>query len=85
MIKSYGKCGNACELCIHYDLSCNGCLAENKDKSKIYNCIIFDCATDKKVQSCLSCIEYPCDLIRGLSRSYCPIHSVKFVRFHRKK
>ncbi|TFH40981.1 MAG: hypothetical protein E4G94_08675 [ANME-2 cluster archaeon] len=39
--------------------------------------MIYNCATDKDVKSCLSCVEYPCKLITGISRSYCPVHSLK--------
>ena len=85
MFKNYGKCGNTCQICMHFDLTCKGCLVENENNPDTYNCVIFDCATIKCVQSCLSCIEYPCSLIKGLSRGYCPIHSMKVSKIHIKK
>ena len=71
----YGKCGNACEICMNYASKCMGCPAENEDNPGIYDCLFYNCAVDKGVDSCLSCVEYPCKLTVGLSRSYCPIHS----------
>ena len=85
MIKDYGKCGKTCEICMYYDRVCKGCLIENEKHPDIYNCIIFDCATDKNVQSCLSCPDNPCDLLKGLSKAYCPIHSKNFLPDFEKK
>lgn len=80
MFNNYGKCGNACQICMHFDLTCRGCLAESEDNPDTYNCVIFNCATNKNVQSCLSCIDFPCDLIESLSRDYCPIRSKKHLQ-----
>lgn len=73
----YGKCGNACEICNKYVVTCRGCLAENAENSETINCLFYNCAFKKNVKSCLSCAEYPCRLTRGVSRAYCPIHSIE--------
>ena len=85
MIISYGKCGIACEICPDYGSLCKGCQIENEENPDIYNCAIFICAADKNVQSCLSCIEYPCPLIKGLSKAYCPVNSVKRLQATQNK
>jgi hypothetical protein len=71
-----GKCGLACGLCKHYNLRCLGCEKENLAK---HVCLIFNCAEEKNVKYCLDCEEYPCRLMKGLSKSYCPVFtSIKF-------
>jgi len=76
LIEDYGKCGNACEICRYYKSTCNGCQIENAENPGKYNCLLFNCAVKKDVQSCFSCLDYPCKLSRGISKSYCPIHSI---------
>jgi hypothetical protein len=65
-----GRCGLACEVCKNFNHGCFGCEEENRLKS---TCLIFNCAEEKRIQYCLRCIEYPCKLMRGLSKSYCPV------------
>ena len=67
-----GKCGITCGICKNYNNGCLGCIKENNDKSI---CIIFKCANENDVQYCLQCEEFPCNLSRGLSKSYCPVFS----------
>lgn len=65
------RCGFTCEICKYYiNQGCRGCEKENKFESR---CLIFNCAKDKNVQYCLQCDAYPCTLMVGLSRAYCPI------------
>ena len=80
MIKHYGKCGNACEICMHFDSGCKGCQIENESDLIDYNCVIYKCAIEKNVQSCFSCGEYPCKLVTGISKSYCPVHALKIKK-----
>ena len=47
MIKEYGKCGKACEICMYLGLVCKGCLVEN-EKNPDLNCVIYDCAIKLK-------------------------------------
>ena len=67
-----GKCGLACEICKNYNNGCLGCIKENNDKQL---CVIYKCANKKDIQYCLQCEEFPCKLILGISKSYCPIFS----------
>ncbi len=85
MIKDYGKCGKACEICMYNGLVCNGCLIENENYPDTINCLIYKCATDKNIQSCLSCLEYPCDLVKSLPWDYCPVHVKNFLQDAEKK
>ena len=65
------RCGFACEICKYFiNQECCGCEKENGFESK---CLIFNCAQEKNVPYCLQCDEYPCMLMVGLSRAYCPI------------
>jgi hypothetical protein len=65
------RCGFACEICKHFiNQGCRGCEKENRSES---GCLIFKCAKEKDVQYCFQCDEYPCMLMVGLSRAYCPI------------
>jgi hypothetical protein len=67
------RCGIACEACILFICKeCSGCEMEN---TQITRCLIFKCAKEKNVNICLQCPEYPCYLMVGLSRAYCPVHS----------
>jgi hypothetical protein len=79
MIKEYGKCGKACEICMYLGLVCKGCLVENENNPDL-NCVIYDCAIKINIQSCLSCLEYPCDLVKSLSWAYCPVHVNLFLQ-----
>ena len=65
-----GRCGIACEVCRHFDRGCCGCNKEN-----IFNnrCLIFNCTEKKKIEFCVQCTDFPCNLMRGLSKSYCPV------------
>ena len=65
-----GKCGIACGLCKNFNNGCQGCEIENYSK---HACIIFNCAEKKKISYCQKCVEFPCNLMRGLSKSYCPV------------
>jgi hypothetical protein len=71
-----GKCGIACGLCKNFN---NGCLGCEKENLSSHACIIFNCAEKKNVSYCLQCEEFSCGLMRGLSKSYCPVFtSIKF-------
>jgi len=72
MAIAISRCGIACEVCSHFNHGCMGCKKENRLKNI---CLIFRCAEEKNVEYCLRCIEYPCDLMRGLSKAYCPVVS----------
>jgi hypothetical protein len=65
-----GKCGLACGYCRHFNRGCMGCEEENGFKRR---CLIFECAEDKNTKYCIQCQEFPCNLMRGLSRAYCPV------------
>jgi hypothetical protein len=67
-----GRCGIACEFCKHFDMKCLGCEEENIKENK---CIIYNCAAEKNIKYCIQCSEAPCNLMRGLSRAYCPVFS----------
>jgi hypothetical protein len=73
MVVAIARCGLACEVCMHFDLKCLGCEKENSFNSR---CPIYDCSKEKKIKYCLECMEYPCKFMVGLSKAYCPIHSV---------
>jgi hypothetical protein len=67
------RCGLACEVCTHFiNQGCHGCEKENGLESR---CLLFRCAQKKNVQYCLQCDAYPCMLMVGLSRAYCPIYT----------
>ncbi len=66
------KCGLACEVCMHFNHECLGCEKENRIKSR---CLIFNCAEEKKIQYCIRCQEFPCKLMVGLSKAYCPVYT----------
>ena len=74
LVDSYGKCGYACSICMHFKNECSGCEMEMESHPGFHTCVIFSCAVEKNVDSCLSCGDYPCRLSRGINRSYCPIH-----------
>jgi hypothetical protein len=69
---SIGRCGLACEVCKHFNQDCQGCEKENRLK---HACLVFNCAEEKNTRYCLQCMEFPCNLMRGLSKSYCPVYS----------
>jgi len=52
--ESYGICGLVCSLC-GYNTNCPGC------KCKKENCEIKACCTEKGLNYCFECDEYPCD------------------------
>ena len=66
------RCGLACEICKHFNKECLGCEKENSFSNR---CLIFNCSKEKNIKYCLQCKEYPCRLMVGLSKSYCPIYS----------
>ncbi|KAB2945655.1 DUF3795 domain-containing protein [Candidatus Methanoperedens sp. BLZ2] len=70
MVVTIGKCGIACGLCKNFNNGCSGCEIENISK---HSCIIFNCAENKNIEHCLKCNDYPCNLMRGLSKAYCPV------------
>ncbi|VVB95729.1 Uncharacterised protein [uncultured archaeon] len=65
-----GRCGVACEVCGHFNQGCLGCVKENTIKKR---CLIFICAEKKNNEFCIKCQEFPCKLMRGLSKAYCPV------------
>ena len=65
-----GRCGVACEVCKNFNHGCYGCNIENQSKNP---CLIYLCAEEKNIQYCLQCDEFPCNLMKGLSKSYCPV------------
>jgi hypothetical protein len=65
------KCGLACEACMHFNQECLGCQREITLNKK---CLIFNCAEEKKIENCLQCREFPCKLMMGLSKAYCPVY-----------
>src|SRR5574341_589957 len=66
------RCGLACEVCQHFNQGCPDCEKDNELNSR---CLIYKCAQEKNIQYCLQCPQYPCKLIVGLSKAYCPIYS----------
>ena len=66
-----GRCGIACGLCRHFNNQCLGCEEENR---AAHICLIFNCAEKKDIKYCIMCPETPCKLMRGLSKSYCPVY-----------
>lgn len=65
-----GRCGLACGVCKKYNNGCLGCIEQNEIEN---TCVIFNCAEEKSVKYCIQCQEYPCRLIHGLSKAYCPV------------
>jgi predicted RNA-binding Zn-ribbon protein involved in translation (DUF1610 family) len=47
------------------EMACRGCLSEER---YVYcrTCAVRDCATEKGLQGCHQCQDFPCDLVRGL-------------------
>jgi len=72
MTVTIARCGLACEICNNFNMECLGCENENSNNKR---CVIFNCSTEKNIKYCLQCNEYPCRLMIGLSKSYCPIYS----------
>jgi len=71
-----GRCGVACGVCKRFNEECLGCEEENRAKN---TCIVFICAEKKNVSYCIQCPDNPCNLMRGLSKAYCPVISqIKF-------
>jgi hypothetical protein len=70
--KIMARCGFACEACILFIYKeCSGCEMENTQRTR---CLLFNCAIEKNVNM-PQCPEYPCKVMGGLSRAYCPVHS----------
>ncbi|MCZ7397244.1 MAG: DUF3795 domain-containing protein, partial [Candidatus Methanoperedens sp.] len=67
-----GRCGLACEFCKRFNKECLGCEEQNRLEN---NCIIYNCAVKKGIKYCIQCPEAPCNLMRGLSKAYCPVCS----------
>jgi hypothetical protein len=75
------RCGLACEVCKHFNRECLGCEKENRLKSR---CLIFNCAKEKRIQYCIQCQEFPCKLMVGLSKAYCPVFTeIKLRQLHK--
>jgi len=66
------RCGLACEVCTHFNQECLGCEKENELNS---GCLIFNCAEGKNIRYCTQCQEFPCKLMVGLSKAYCPVYA----------
>ena len=71
-----GACGMACEVCKYkneelFENPCGGCVAGTDSKapqrlqrlrSSGVTCEVFECAVEKKVDYCLSCEAFPCEV-----------------------
>ncbi len=69
----FAPCGMNCMVCYKhcYTKPCEGCMAENKGKTKhCCKCKIKDCVQSKGLTYCLECSDFPCKLIQTLERSY---------------
>ena len=71
MIPTPAACGICCEVCAAYE-KCGGCpcgtdpsvpqrLERIKEMMGAY-CPVLKCAMEKKVEYCLSCKEFPCEV-----------------------
>jgi len=72
MFDNIARCGIACNVCRFFDQDCPGCEMQNKFN---INCLIYNCSFEKDIRYCPQCMEYPCKLMVGLSRAYCPVYS----------
>jgi len=70
MENAIGKCGLACGVCKNFNIGCGGCVKQNIGQNI---CLIYNCAEEKSINYCLKCKDYPCNLMRGLSKAYCPV------------
>ena len=56
--KLLGKCGFYCGACPTYLAgNCDGCSAEHRKG----DCFSFDCVTERKLNFCGQCGQFPCD------------------------
>ena len=66
-----GACGMACDVCGQKE-ACGGCLpgtdpraperVEEIKKVMGGSCFVLECAVNKKVDYCLGCAEFPCEV-----------------------
>lgn len=54
-------CGLYCGECLFYEKPCKGCVPSG-GKPSWGKCKTHACATEKKVEHCGECIEFPCSL-----------------------
>lgn len=60
MTSVFGVCGIYCELCpVYDDERCEGCFKRNQLIKPA--CTLFLCATDKGLDCCFKCKEFPCE------------------------
>lgn len=73
-MQAFGKCGLFCELCANKKAArCKGCVAENLERNKFEQCKIYQCTDSSKIESCLSCNGFPCQIFLETIRE-CPFH-----------
>lgn len=67
----YGPCGLYCGACGATD--CGGCMSGLIDDS-VEQCTFRKCATEKKVELCCYCDEYPCPPLQDFMNDEWPHH-----------
>jgi len=67
-------CGMNCSFCyVHHKNKspCLGCRVKDGNQPKsCQDCKIKSCISDKNLEFCFQCSDYPCTLIKRLDRSY---------------
>jgi len=66
-----GACGMACEVCKLKEM-CGGCVAGTDERATAFvetlkglglSCPVLECAIKSKVDHCLGCEKFPCDVL----------------------
>ena len=72
--KMLAPCGITCLTCYVYlrkKNACLGCQTDSENKPKhCLNCKKKNCAESRGLTHCAQCIDFPCQLVKNLDRSY---------------
>jgi len=79
----FAPCGVNCFVCyVHLKVKkpCNGCYGSDDNKpERCKNCTIKQCVSNKSLQYCFECNDYPCQLIKNLEKSYTKRYNVSIM------
>lgn len=73
--KNLSVCGIDCNTCKFYlEKSCAGCRIVAPEGKTVWNgrCALYDCASEKKLEHCGKCVNFPCDTLKEWASSENP-------------